>query len=796
MWAERASCTCRTPSPGEGRSMAFFFCIFRHARQLPVSILILLLAACSPAAGTNDSNLELPTLRAADYHWIAARIFENETRGQTQYLTYWGSGEDFPSLGIGHFIWFPAGVDAPFDESFPAMMNFVAERSNDCSPRPAWLQGIEQFDAPWTDKLQFDAEQQTERMLVLREWLAATAAQQAQYIVASFKERWNGLQLPAAEKAPLTALLRSLLGTSKGLFAVIDYYNFKGLGSNPRERYAGEGWGLVQVLSDISVATSSDDPMLVARFSEAAAKRLELRVENAPPQRNEGRWLEGWHKRVAEYQQPTPELAVAGQSRFRVRPYLQRPSADGMTVTWFSELASPGSLLISTQGSDDRTETSTPQLACELAYHLAEFRDLDLARSLPYRHEITVNGLLPGKTYQYEVVQDGEIAKGNIQIPDGVNANVRFAVYGDSETEPESTGKHALWPRAGEPDRRYLVDQTDGYAANLQIITAERPNFVAIAGDLVESGGEQRDWDEFWHHNATLAASVPLVPARGNHDYYGGPGDLGGYSNNATRRAIDKYESYFSGNAWYVLDYGPIGLVIIDPGNGTPERTVTDSNWYLSGEAAGGVAPAWQEGSEQLRWLQSTLAILQTEKRFTFVLFHAAPYSSGVHGRPPGTGEGENFASGIPLRALTPVFQQFGVDAVFNGHDEMYEHSAVDGLEERADGSRTPHTIHYFTVGIGGDGLRGRDAAAENPNRVFLADEGAAEVRADNGVLLQGGRHYGHMTVAVSKQKNGHWQALIEPVYAFPRMNSEGDIDGFERRIYDDVVFLENERDD
>jgi len=25
---------------------------------------------------------------------------------------------------------------------------------------------------------------------------------------------------------------------------------------------------------------------------------------------------------------------------------------------------------------------------------------------------------------------------------------------------------------------------------------------VAIAGDLVQSGGEQRDWDEFWAHNS------------------------------------------------------------------------------------------------------------------------------------------------------------------------------------------------------------------------------------------------------------------------------------------------------
>ena len=62
--------------------------------------------------------LEMPDLRAADYYWIASRIYQNETGSQLRYLTHWNDGEDFPSMGIGHFIWFPEGGDAQFDESF------------------------------------------------------------------------------------------------------------------------------------------------------------------------------------------------------------------------------------------------------------------------------------------------------------------------------------------------------------------------------------------------------------------------------------------------------------------------------------------------------------------------------------------------------------------------------------------------------------------------------------------------------------------------------------------------------
>ena len=38
------------------------------------------------------------------------------------------------------------------------------------------------------------------------------------------------------------------------------------------------------------------------------------------------------------------------------------------------------------------------------------------------------------------------------------------------------------------------------------------------------------------------------------------------------------------------------------------------------------------------------------------------------------------------LRELTPLFIRYGVDAVFNGHDELYEHSAVAGSEILPDG--------------------------------------------------------------------------------------------------------------
>ncbi len=747
------------------------------------ALLLLNLISCS-VAGSN-AKLDLPDLSDAQYRWIASRIFENETNGKTKNLTFWGAGEDFPSMGIGHFIWFPEGVDAPFDETFPAMLDYVSEHSNACVTVPEWLRERPVRDAPWSDKESFDALQESQPVASLRQWLANTAPQQAQFIVASFTQRWNALPLEAANKAELTRLLQGLLGTSEGLFAVIDYYNFKGIGSNPRERYAGEGWGLVQVLSDVATA-SNNGAELVEQFSQAAANRLAQRVANAPPERREARWLEGWYRRVAAYTDTAPVLAAPTASQYRVPPYLQSVSADGATIVWFSESANAATVRV--EGDATNVIARSPRLACELAYHLAEFRDVDTARSLPYRHEISLQGLESDRSYRVDIDQDGDASMLELRTP--ASAKARFVVYADSETEPESSGAHVAWPVPGAVgnERQYPADQTTGYAANLAIMAASKPDFIAIAGDLVQSGGEQRDWDEFWRQNATLAASVPIVPALGNHDYYGGPGELGGYGGAASERAASKYQSYFGRPPYYVLNDGPVALIVLDANNGKPERSPTDTNWYLSD-----TAPEWQEGSEQMRWLHETLAEAQSDKAFTFVMFHPAPYSSGVHGRVPGIGDAENFSSGHPLRELTPLFLRYGVDAVFNGHDEMYEHSLVKGTEHRSDGRETNHSVHFFTVGIGGDGLRGIDTGTHNPYSLFTADENSPELYDANGVLQDGGKHYGHLLVDVGRQGDGHWEARFEPVYVFPVMDAHGEVQSFERRVYDDALTLRRE---
>ena len=45
--------------------------------------------------------------------------------------------------------------------------------------------------------------------------------------------------------------------SAMGCYALVDYVNFKGEGVLATERYAGQGWGLLQVLEGMSQETGS-----------------------------------------------------------------------------------------------------------------------------------------------------------------------------------------------------------------------------------------------------------------------------------------------------------------------------------------------------------------------------------------------------------------------------------------------------------------------------------------------------------------------------------------------------------
>lgn len=236
-------------------------------------------------------------LTLADYQWIGERIYQNETGGKREHLTFWSEAEEFPSFGLGHFIWLPVGLDLPFEATFPQMVQFVAQTN----PAPDW---VRQPHPPWQTKAAFDQAWHSTELADLRDWLEDTKAQQIQFIVQRFNQRAPSLTagLQAEEADVIQQKFARLMGSRLGQYALIDYVNFKGWGSNPLERYQGEGWGLLQVLQTMPESYEMlNDQALLSAFSQAAKTVLARRIELAPLARNEQRWMAGWARRVEGY---------------------------------------------------------------------------------------------------------------------------------------------------------------------------------------------------------------------------------------------------------------------------------------------------------------------------------------------------------------------------------------------------------------------------------------------------------------------------------------------------------------
>lgn len=573
--------------------------------------------------------------------------------------------------------------------------------------------------------------------------------------------------------------------------------------------------------------------------------------------------------------------ACVGVARgdFRVQPYLQNPSSDGMYFTWFSSAGQPGSLAITGPGlASPLTFNTTPDNRTETAYTPAEINQNIpglaqgswLVAGGNFKHTVNVSGLQPDTVYTYTATQGGQTFSRTFKTaPTKDNwSSIRFVAMADSETEPTGRVTRREWaPGAGGQNRpsatnaaaspwatkfgvtgnngvnvlRYAMTETDGYTRNLQIVDSRNPDFIMKPGDLVQGAGYQPGWDEFFRHNAGEFGDTftkrPVLPAYGNWETFAAIN--GGYGTGADRspvvKARHRYKTYFdlpsNGTAahqdnYYRVDYGPLTVITLDSTKGAPDDltsnypagtrltgqqytgpgTDTQSSFnsaeYATAAANLGLVndlSPYNPGSIQWNWAQAQLADARSRGQIVVVQFHHAPYSDGEHGLPMNHAQSSG-QGGTPMRVYHPLFEQFGVAAVFSGHSEMFERSFVD---TNADGVG----VHYYDVGVSGDGLRGERRSSNgfgdnrlqyNPFSQWSADENSAEIWQDvNGVLqlIDGGKHYGHLEANLTRldipAADGTVALLtLTPVYSFPILDAAYNVIRTERRTYGDLVTL------
>lgn len=225
-------------------------------------------------------------------------VYFNECAGNPKFLITWRTDEAFPSLGIGHFIWFPKNLNAPYQETF---RDFLLMAEKEGAEIPAWIMELPGLMCPWDNREEFLKDLQSEKMRSLREFLETTKNFQVSFIVRRSEEAFSRILdvIPQDQRPVIGKKLSMVENTPNGLFALIDYINFKGEGILESERFKGWGWGLVQVLEEMKMP--KDEAEALPEFVRAAQLVLERRVRNSAISEEELKRLQGWKHRVLRY---------------------------------------------------------------------------------------------------------------------------------------------------------------------------------------------------------------------------------------------------------------------------------------------------------------------------------------------------------------------------------------------------------------------------------------------------------------------------------------------------------------
>jgi 3',5'-cyclic AMP phosphodiesterase CpdA len=195
---------------------------------------------------------------------------------------------------------------------------------------------------------------------------------------------------------------------------------------------------------------------------------------------------------------------------------------------------------------------------------------------------------------------------------------------------------------------------------------ANKYDIFFFLGDLVEYGFKDSQWNEALHAFSTTASSVPVRFVPGNHDtLFGG---LSRYVDYCSPAAI---ESQNGSSLWYRVDVGRVHFLLLDV------------EWS-----------AETFTKDQADWLETQLKSIPTED-WKIIMSHGFYYSSGA------TSLGWNwFDNPETISALVTLFEKYGVDIVFSGHNhylEFLQHSGVSYVISGGFGGKFDPSATYLS---------------------------------------------------------------------------------------------------
>lgn len=265
-------------------------------------------------------------------------------------------------------------------------------------------------------------------------------------------------------------------------------------------------------------------------------------------------------------------------------------------------------------------------------------------------HEVHVCGLTPDTTYYYRVGGEGHWSEVQTfktgPAPGRTDYDVNFAVTGDSRDSM------AVWRMVQE---------------RMVSVTASRqPDFEVFSGDAVLLGTIQDAWQAWFAAATPTLTHMPIVMAHGNHDNLA--------INYLLQFAQPQADSSERSELYFSFDYGPVHFVFLN-----------DTARDMAASVAG----------SEVAFLRSDLAAARSNRSrvpFIVVVHHKPAFGSSRY-----TGDAE---TEFIRRTWPPIFSEFGVDVVFNGHEHVFEISKeIDGTGAEVPAGRG--TVYITSAGSG-----------------------------------------------------------------------------------------------
>ena len=204
---------------------------------------------------------------------IGEKIFKNEAAGKKENLVYWNEGESFPQL-----------------------VEFLKSKNVKLPKIMA-----ENKYSPWKDRQELInlKTKKNPDIEELTNFLYDNKDLQIMFIFKRLEASLEKMLAVSNDRENVRKQFYRVASSPNGLYPLIDYVNFKGEGTNPKERYKEQGWGLLQVLENMKGAETGKAAL--TEFSNSAKFVLQRRVNNSDPSKNERKWLQGWFNRCNTY---------------------------------------------------------------------------------------------------------------------------------------------------------------------------------------------------------------------------------------------------------------------------------------------------------------------------------------------------------------------------------------------------------------------------------------------------------------------------------------------------------------